>query len=41
MEFGSPKRTASNQDSYVNPALLAITDKVVSLTAKVDQQEEK
>ena len=41
MEFGSPKRTTSNQDSYVNPALLAITEQVNKLTKKVDQQEEK
>ncbi|XP_031550788.1 transient receptor potential cation channel subfamily A member 1-like isoform X2 [Actinia tenebrosa] len=41
MEFGSPKRTTSNQDSYVNPALLAITEQVNKLTKKVDQQEER
>ncbi|KAK3728572.1 hypothetical protein QZH41_011655 [Actinostola sp. cb2023] len=40
-EFGSPKRTTSNQESYVNPALVAITEKLEKLTKKVDQQEDK
>ncbi|XP_032228539.1 transient receptor potential cation channel subfamily A member 1 isoform X2 [Nematostella vectensis] len=41
MEFGSPKRTAANQETYINPALLSISDNVQNLTAKVEQQEDK
>lgn len=41
MEFGSPKKHTANQQTYVNPALLQISDKVTKLADKVDQQEDK
>ena len=41
VEFGSPKKHSANQQTYVNPALLQISDKVTKLADKVDQQEDK
>lgn len=41
VEFGSPKRHTANQQTYVNPALVLISDKVTKLGEKVDQQEDK
>ena len=41
VEFGSPKRHTANQQTYVNPALVQISDKVTKLAEKVDQQEDK
>ncbi|XP_078360427.1 transient receptor potential cation channel subfamily A member 1-like isoform X2 [Oculina patagonica] len=41
VEFGSPKRHSASQQTYVNPALLHITEKVTKLADKVDQQEDK
>lgn len=41
VEFGSPKRHSANQQTYVNPALVQIGDKVTKLGEKVDQQEDK
>lgn len=41
VEFGSPKRHSFTQQTYVNPALVQINDKVSKLTDKVEQQEDK
>jgi len=41
VEFGSPKRHSATQQTYVNPALVQLNDKVTKLTDKVDQQEDK
>lgn len=41
VEFGSPKRHSATQQTYVNPALVQINEKISKLTNKVEQQEDK
>ena len=41
VELGSPKKHTATQQTYVNPALVQITEKVTKLTDKVELQEDK
>ncbi|XP_067037370.1 transient receptor potential cation channel subfamily A member 1-like isoform X2 [Acropora muricata] len=41
VEFGSPKRHSATQQTYVNPALVQINEKISKLTNKVELQEDK
>lgn len=41
VELGSPKKHTATQQTYVNPALVQINEKVTKLTDKVELQEDK